>query len=172
MIVLNIDGVVVDLDSELQYLLDYDESVSRDRAGFRWSDVYSDIPEDVLNSTLLNPLTYKNAKPFEDAWYWVNHYSSEYDIMYVTSRDTSLTSLTWQWFVDWDLPADFVVFEKDKPYFLPQLEISIYVDDHPDIVKYLDKMGIKAFLINRYYNLDYDIDDNLRIDSLWDIKCV
>lgn len=168
MIVLNIDGVVADLGSELEHAFN-SASVVDEAGGFRWRDIFCHVSDRDFEIVFSDPLTYKNAKPFEDAWYWINHHSAQYDIMYVTSRDSSLNRITWEWFVDWDIPADFVVFEGDKAYFIPQLEVSVYVDDHPDIVKYLRYHGIKAYVLNRSYNLHYEIDEAFRINSLWEI---
>jgi len=33
-------------------------------------------------------------------------------------------------------------------------------------------LGINAFLLNRPYNANGNVDPEFRINSLWDIKCV
>jgi FMN phosphatase YigB (HAD superfamily) len=64
------------------------------------------------------------------------------------------------------------VFEKNKPEFLSQIQVSVYVDDYPDMVEGSRDLGINAFLLNRPYNMNADINPEFRINSLWDIKCV
>jgi len=175
LIILDIDGVVADMFGELDLVLQqagYPAHHWEKWQGYHWSEIYPDIDRDVLDLFLKNPLLAKNAKAFEDAWYWTNHYSSQYDIMYLTARDPALTQVTWNWFFEWDIPADFVVFEKNKPEFLSQIQVSVYVDDYPDMVRGSRDLGINAFLLNRPYNMNADIDPEFRINSLWDIKCV
>jgi len=175
MIVLDIDGVVSDMFAELDFVLQqagYPPNHWETWRGYHWDEIYPDIDRDVLDLFLKNPLLVKNSKPFEDAWYWANHYSSQYDIMYLTARDKSLSQVTWDWFFEWDIPADFVVFEKNKPEFLSQIQVTVYVDDYPDMVQQASDIGVNAFLMNRPYNMNADVNPDLRINSLWDIKCV
>lgn len=175
MIILDIDGVVADYFSELVHIIrtagwevhDWNEWNS-----LNWAEVIPDLDSDVVELLFSNPMLAKNCRPFEESWYWVNHYSSIYDIMYVTSRDQSLTQYTWDWFFSWDIPADFVVFEKNKSDFIKNLQVNVYVDDVPEFVVDARKSGVNAFLMNRSYNLNYDIDPQFRINSLWDITCV
>lgn len=127
--------------------------------------------EDIEESTL-DILSIKNAKPYEDAWYWVNHYSSMYDIMFITSRTKKLNTPTWEWFREWDIPVDFVVFEEDKIDFLQQINPTVYVDDDVYNVSNAIDAGITAFVIDREYNRVSGSDHINRIISLWDIKCV
>lgn len=175
MIILDIDGVVVDLFEELDYLLrkdGHDIDHWQNWSGYNWSEAYPNISSDVIDDILKNPLTVKNAKAFSDAWYWTNHYSSTYDIMYLTARDKSLDSYTWDWFYEWDVPVDFIVFEQDKVEFLKQLEVSVFVDDNPEMAQGAHEAGIPSYLLNRPYNLKADVDPAIRINSLWDLKCV
>lgn len=161
MIVLDIDGVVANFFDELDYALR--------QSGFGSRESVS--PEE-LSRFMTHPLVAKNAKPFEDAWYWVNHYSDKYDLMYLTSRDDSLSRLTWDWFFDWDMPADFVVFQRQKVEFLQQIQVSVYVDDNPNIINAALEVGVNAYLINRDYNVNYHVESDRRINYLWEIKCV
>lgn len=175
MIILDIDGVVVDLFEELDYILrkdGHDIDHWQNWSGYNWSEAYPNISSDVIDDILKNPLTVKNAKAFSDAWYWTNHYSSIYDIMYLTARDKSLDSYTWDWFYEWDVPVDFIVFEQDKVEFLKQLEVSVFVDDNPEMAQGAREVGIPSYLLNRPYNLKADVDPAIRINSLWDLKCV
>jgi uncharacterized HAD superfamily protein len=175
MIILDIDGVVVDLFEELDYLLKKDgHNVDhwQNWSGYAWNEAYPDISLNIIDSILKNPLTVKNAKAFSDAWYWTNHHSSTYDIMYLTARDKSLDKYTWDWFYEWDVPVDFVVFEENKVEFLQQLEVTVFVDDNPEMAQGAHEAGIPSYLLNRPYNLNADVDPKIRIDSLWDIKCV
>jgi uncharacterized HAD superfamily protein len=173
MIVLDIDGVVADFFEELQITLNkcgYEFKHWMEWPSYHWEDICPNIPRDTLNSFLLDPLVVKNSKAFNHAWHWINHYSSRYDVMYLTARDISLSSETWDWFFEWDIPADFVVFEKNKPEFLSQIEVSVYVDDHPDMAQQAKDLGVNSFLLNRPYNINADVDPSIRIDSLWEIE--
>jgi uncharacterized HAD superfamily protein len=145
MIVLDIDGVV--------------------------SNTYEHLMLDEIGHYTPDALGIKNAKPFEDAWYWVNHYSSIYDIMFVTNRDKKFTNVTWEWFREWDIPVDFVVFEDDIVEFLSQMNPTIYVNDSCALIEDALSANINAFLVDRPYNKNDDSSID-RIFSLWDIKCV
>jgi uncharacterized HAD superfamily protein len=146
MIVLDIDGVV--------------------------SDTYEGVALSEISRYTPSSLEVKNSKPFEDAWYWINHYSSIYDIMFITERDKSLTNLTWEWFRVWDIPVDFIVFEKDATEFLAQVNPTVYVNDNAVVVSEAVKFGVNTFLVDRPYNED-SVDIGVsRIRSLWEIKCV
>ena len=173
MIVLDIDGVVADYFSELVHILNasgVEAAHWSEWSDYHWSEVYPDIDADVINLLLANPMLAKNCRPFEEAWYWTNHYSSSYDIMYVTARNEALSQDTWNWFYNWDMPADFVVFEEKKSEFIANLQVDVYVDDYPDLVKKSREYGVNAFLLNRPYNLNADIPDKYRINSLWDLR--
>lgn len=146
MIVLDIDGVV--------------------------SNTYEDVPLGQVDGYIPDSLTIKNAKPFEDAWYWINHYSSIYDIMFVTDRDKKLTNITWEWFREWDIPVDFIVFDTDTTEFLSQMNPTVYVDDSVDAVMAANIAGVNSFLVNRPYNMSNLLEDNIKINTLWDLKCV
>jgi uncharacterized HAD superfamily protein len=174
-IILDIDGVVANLFEEVDYLLQdlgHDVNHVDHSIGYDWQDMYPGVSVDTINSIVSNPLTIKNSKPYEESWYWVNHYSSSYDIMFLTARNDALTNQTWDWFFEWDIPADFVVFQEEKVDFLKCLEVSVFVDDNPDVVSQARVEGIPSYLLNRPYNKTYDIDPAFRINSLWDIKCV
>ena len=146
MIVLDIDGVV--------------------------SDTYQDNIFENIDESTLSSLDIKNAKPFEDAWYWINHYSSIYDIMFITSRDKRNTAATWEWFRDWDIPVDFVVFEPDRIQFLAQINPTVYIDDNQDNVSAALDVGVNAILLDAEYNMESSISSKFRVSTLWDIECV
>ena len=172
MIVLDIDGVVANPFNEVNYFLEtlgYETKVWTSWESDKWSEVYNYVNSSTMIDCINSKLIYKNALPFEESWYWTNHYSSTYDIMYLSARPETMSQLTWDWFMDWDIPADFVVFQKNKVEFLEQLYLDIYIDDNPQIVIDAFEKGIPARLINRPYNLTANIDPKLRINSLWDI---
>lgn len=177
MIVLDIDGVIANPFDEIDYRLSklgYETRKFEERVeGYHWKDIYPDIPADVLKGIINDPLTIKNATAIESSWYWINHMSSTYDIMFLTARDPKLTDATWSWFFDWDIPADFVVFEKNKVEFLETIRDSIYVyvDDYPEMVHGAWDYGINAFMFNQPYNGSYfEVNDEIpRVSSLWEI---
>lgn len=136
------------------------------------SNTYEGVPVDEIGEFSIDSLKIKNSKPFEDAWYWINHYSSIYDLMFTTSRDKKFTNVTWEWFREWDIPVDFIVFETSLTDFLSQINPTVYVSDNPVIIESTAAARVNSLLITREYNLSFDIDANMRIASLWDIKCV
>jgi uncharacterized HAD superfamily protein len=173
MIILDIDGVVANPFNELNFVLE--------RAGYEtynwntwrscsWQDAYPHVDQDFISQCALDYNIYRNAIPFEDAWYWANHYSSTYDLMYLTARPNIMSETTWSWFMDWDIPADFVVFEPNKVEFLVQIKPDVFVDDDAKTVQLASNSGVNAFLMNRPYNANDEIDDKLRINSLWEIE--
>jgi len=173
MIVLEIDGVIANYRDELRFRLNAagfhaDNVCELDNCDF--SEVYPDIPSGGLDLFLNDPLIVKNAKSFEDAWYWVNHFSSSYDIMFLTGRDISLTSPTWDWFREWDIPADFIVFQEDKIKFLYEILPTVYVDDDPEVISQAISVGVNAYLYNRPYNQEHSVPEGRRINSLWEIE--
>lgn len=173
MIVLDIDGVVANPLDELNYHLKkrgYETRHHSEWKDYHWKNIYPDVPREVIHEIFGDPLVIKNAMAFEDAWYWTNHYSSQYDIMYLTARQQKVSSATWDWFFEWDIPADFIVFEEKKVEFLAALEVNVFVDDYPDMAQGAHDAGINAYLMNRPYNLNADVDPAIRINSLWDIK--
>lgn len=173
MIVLDIDGVVANPFNELNFLIEKSNNESKDVSSWKsssWFDVYNDIDPSIIEDCLNNEILYKNAIPFEDAWYWANYHSSFYDIMYLTARPEIMSPVTWGWFMDWDIPADFIVFQKNKVEFLVQLHLDVFVDDDAEIAQAAYDAGINAYLMDRPYNQSADIDPKIRIKSLWDIK--
>lgn len=172
MIVLDIDGVVADFYSELVYVMKnngVEISHWSEWGDYHFSNIIKDYDHTLVQSIIDNPIVAKNCKPFEEAWYWTNFYGERYDIMYLTSRNESLNNTTWNWFYEWDMPADFVVFERNKVEFLRNLQIDVYIDDHPEVVSLARDSGIEAYLINRPYNSEYLIDNDFRINSLWEV---
>lgn len=113
-------------------------------------------------------LDIKNAKPYEDAWYWVNHYSSTYDIMFLTQRSNDLSTVTWEWFRQWDIPVDFIVFDTDERDFLCQINPSVFIDSDKELVEYLIEKNINAKFIDRANgcedNFEYIIDNIWKVD--------
>lgn len=138
----------------------------------RIDGVVADVDEKFLSGgSTMTSLDIKNFKPHQDAWYWINHYSSTYDIMFITERDKSFTNVTWEWFREWDIPVDFIVFDTDELEFIQQINPDLFIDVNPSLVSSLASSGIESFLIDRSFNAGPDLGER-RIISIWDIKCV
>lgn len=135
------------------------------------ANVFEDVADKLVNFYVLTELEIKNAKPFEDAWYWINHYSSKYDIMFTTNRSKVFTDLTWEWLREWDIPADFVVFEENPLEFLSQVKPTVYIQDNSEYASMAIDLGINTVLVDRSYNQESSVLDNIRVKSLWDIQC-
>ena len=135
------------------------------------ANVFEDVEDRLVNSYALTELEIKNAKPFEEAWYWINHYSSKYDIMFTTNRDKVFTDLTWEWLREWDIPTDFVVFEENPIKFLSQVKPTIYIQDDSEYAIMSLEAGVNTVLVDRSYNQQYSLLDDIRVKSFWDIKC-
>ena len=173
MIVLDIDGVVANPFNELNYVLEnagYETYNWNTWTSNFWHKAYPHVDKNFISNCLNDDNIYRNATPFEDAWYWTNYYSSIYDLMYLTARPNSTSETTWSWFMDWDIPADFIVFEKNKVEFLAQISLDVFIDDDPKTVQLALNSGINAFLMNRPYNSNFEIDPKYRITSLWEIE--
>jgi uncharacterized HAD superfamily protein len=177
-ICLDIDGVIANIYDEVNFQVK--------KAGYKtvpWSewnkpyltDFYDWCDSDFVRSLFQNKIVIKNAIPFRDSWLWVNHMAIErgHDIVYVTHRKSNLSSVTWDWFMDWGLPASDIHFVHNKPELIKSLDnVSFFVEDLPNNANDAHRAGIKTYLINRSYNASEVVDSGIeRINSLWEIDC-
>ena len=172
MIVLDIDGVVGNsyMELNLQLKKQGHEVTSHDSwEDYKFKDIYPDIPAEEIDEIMTDPLFAKNCVPYEDTWYFINYYSSYHKIILLTARPNVLESATWAWCMDWDIPVDDIIFDKDKITHLKQLEPVVYVDDMWKTVDNCLIAGIPAYLHTRSYNMKFEMGLN-RIDNLWDLR--
>lgn len=174
MILLDIDGVIANPYHELNFQLQrdgFDGLVHPDQwTNYDWNLIYPHIGEEKIKEYFDNPILIRNAVPYEDAWYWINHMSSSHEIICITARDKSVESATYHWFYDWDIPVDKIYFEKHKMAVIEELGDHVcFVEDHGPTAKLAADMGFNSYLRSRSYNMGYSESPAIRINSLWEV---
>lgn len=154
-IVLDLDGVIADIDKAIDEILlsrgidDYDYS--------NWLITHHEC--DLSNEIMGNSLFWKNLQPLSDAWYQVNHwFSTGYDVYIVTARRTEASiSVTEQWLDDWKINTMPPIFAKmgEKHNIINDLKPLFVVEDNPHEVETLIKEGNNAYLRKAWYNKAY-----------------
>lgn len=154
-IVLDLDGVIADIDSaindelSLKGLDDYDYS--------HWLITHHSCNES--DEIMGKSIFWRNLVPFQDAWYQVNDwFSSGYDVYIVTARRTEASmSITEQWLDDWKINTMPPIFAKmgEKHNIINDLDPLFVVEDNPNEIKTLIEEGHKAYLRKAWYNQSY-----------------
>jgi uncharacterized HAD superfamily protein len=169
---LDIDGVIANPYEEVNRRLKeegYAVSDWETWANERLTETYHWIPNKLVRGMFKDKLVMKNAVPFDDSWYWVNHHSKDHEIICVTHRAGFLKTVTWNWFFDWNIDVNDIMFVQDKGAAIESIGgCDIYVDDFYKNVKNVEDAGYKSFLMSRNYN-KYSGDDVDRINSLWEL---
>ncbi len=176
MIVTDIDGVVADLNPEVIYRarkagFKINESVVS-APNYLWEDLSDQITEEWVQAQFKDPTFWLNAKPYEDVWYWLNHHSSEHEIIAVSHRPADMLSYSYRWFYDWDMPVDKIYHGRDKKEVLSEIGASIFVEDFFPIAEAIAyATDISTYLIDRPYNQFDLLESKLnRIYSVWEIQ--
>lgn len=174
-ICLDIDGVIAN---------PYDEVNKRiEEAGFKtipwtewdsWSvaEIYDWCDPKFVKGLFRDKLVMKNAVPFRDSWQFVNHLVNCFDeeIVYVTHRANFLSKVTWDWFMDWEIPCHDIHFVHNKSELINSLDnVRFFVEDNANNANDAFEAGIKTYLINRGYN-KFEETWADRVNSLWEIK--
>lgn len=154
-IVLDLDGVIADIDSAISQRLlsrgvdDYDYS--------NWLITHHtcELSDDIMG----NSLFWRNLVPFQDAWFQVNNwFSMGYDVYIVTARRTDESmSVTEQWLDEWRINTMPPIFAKmgEKHNIINEIKPLFVVEDNPNEVRTLLEEGNNAFLRKAWYNLPY-----------------
>jgi histidinol phosphatase-like enzyme len=149
-IVLDLDGVIADIDTGISDYLDYVWGVDVDYKDWLMTDTQD---EEALK-LFSNALFWKNLKPFEDAFFQVNYwFNLGIDVHVVTARRR---------------PAAYFSKFGEKVDIIKGLNPMFVVEDNPSEIEILEDAGIKCFLKNAWYNAGYwkQMD---RVNSLLDI---
>ena len=154
-IVLDLDGVIADIDSSI-----YEHLNSRGADDYDYSHwLITHHSCDESDEIMGNSLFWKNLIPFQDAWYQVNYwFSLGYDVYVVTARRTDASmSVTEKWLDDWKINTMPPIFAKmgEKHTIVNDLNPLFVVEDNPHEVKTLLEEGNNAFLRKAWYNQKY-----------------
>lgn len=175
MIALDIDGVIANLIPEVIYRakkegFKIDKSVINNH-NILLENVSDKITFNWIKSHFDDPTFWRNAIPFEDAWYWINHHYAK-GIICITHRPqtTSCENATWRWFNDWDLFVDDIVHCDHKHDIINDRGTAIFVEDTwLGALHAAEYTNSKVYILNREYNqgIHKKIE---RINSLWEIN--
>lgn len=168
-IVLDLDGVIADIGGALdKWISDKYDTEDVDYSSWLITDNNADQAMEIFN----NPLFWKNMKPYEDAWYCVNHWFYwGFDVHIVTARRCNASiKETQPWLDMWRINTMSPIFTNinEKHDVIESINPIFVVEDNPHEVDILRGHGIKAMLRKQWYNKEY-WNDFPTVDSLWDI---
>jgi uncharacterized HAD superfamily protein len=178
-IALDIDGVIADIQTELEIRLkkDYDISIAReDWHTFLIEKQFPEVSGDWVMNQFADPSFYLNAICYPAAWYMVNKwFMSGNDVFLVTCRGPAhgekTVALTERWLDEWEIGYNRLYHSQtrlEKYKTLVELEIDLFVEDDPHEVR-LASEYVNAFLMDHPYNRDSDIGSGTRISSLYQV---
>lgn len=154
-IVLDLDGVIADIASSIDEYLSKNCKDNVDYSTWLTTEHHCELSDTIMG----NSAFWKNIKPFEDAWYQVNNWSSlNYNVYIVTARRTKASmSITEQWLDSWRINTMRPIFCKmgEKHNIVRELNPIFMVEDNPNEVQTLIKDGIKTYLRRAWYNEKY-----------------
>ena len=153
-IVLDLDGVIADIDSGVKAELKK-RDIKQNHKSWFITNTLSPLATEIFD----DPLFWKNLKPYEDAWYQVNYwFSQNIDIHIVTARRrTAAVEQTIPWLDSWGintLQPKFSEFGK-KVDIIKDINPMFVVEDNPHEIKILQDNGIKCFMRKQWYNFDH-----------------
>jgi hypothetical protein len=155
-IVLDLDGVIANIDKSVSDHLFYTHGVSDEDYGSWFTTNTTD--ENALN-LFRDKLFWRNMKPFEDAYFQVNYwFSLGIDVNIVTARkQPAAIEETAPWLDMWRINTSrprFSEFGK-KIDIIKQIDPLFVVEDNPHEIEILQEHGIKCYLRAAWYNQDY-----------------
>jgi len=168
-IILDLDGVIADIDTAVSEYLHYDCGVSLDYS--KW--LTTDIKDEEALRLFSNKIFWKNLKPFEDAWHQVNHwFSYGVDVHILTARRSPASvdaTIPWlnNWNINTTIPKFSLMGEKHK--IAKEINPVYMVEDNPNEVMILRDHGINCFLRKAWYNKSH-WNDMPCIDTLYDLN--
>ena len=168
-IVLDLDGVVADIDTAISEYLHYDCGVNIDYS--KW--LTTNTKDEEALKLFSNPIFWKNIKPLEDSWHKCNEwFSNNVDIYIVTARKQQASvDSTQKWLDEWNIGHNKVYFSDfgKKIDIIKKINPEFVVEDNFNEIKVLQKSGVKCYLKKAWYNKKYwETFDS--IDSLYDIR--
>ena len=142
-IVLDLDGVIADIDTAVADYLFYNHGVTDEDYGSWFTSNTTD--ENALK-LFRNNLFWRNMKPFEDAFFQVNHwFSLGIDINIVTARrQPAAVEETVPWLDMWRINTAKPMFSEfgKKIDIIKNIDPLIVVEDNPNEIKILQENGI------------------------------
>lgn len=167
-IVLDLDGVIADIDTAISDFLNYNVGVSEDYSSW----LTSDTKDKEAIKLFQDAYFWKNLKPFEDAFFQVNHwFSLGIDVNIVTARrQQAAVDETMPWLDKWRISTSKPMFSEfgKKIDIIKNIDPLFVVEDNPHEIEILESYGIKCFLRAAWYNQDYWNKMNT-IESLFEI---
>jgi len=168
-IILDLDGVISDIDTAISEYLHHDCGVGFDYS--KW--LTTDTKDEEALHLFSNPLFWKNLKPFEDAWHQVNYWFSEgINVHILTARRMPVSmEATIPWLNEWKINTLIPKFSLYNEKYKMAKEINpVYmVEDNPSEVEILLNNGVNCFLRKAWYN-EFYWDKLPTIDTLYDLK--
>lgn len=168
-IVLDLDGVISDIDTAISDYLHHNFGVDEDYSSWLTSDTQDKEALKLFSDELF----WKNLKPFEDAWHQVNKwFSNDIDVNIVTARKKEASvRMTEPWLDAWrinTLRPKFATINK-KHEIVSELDPIFMVEDNPYEVISLRDHGINCYLRKAWYNKKF-WKDLPCIDTLYDLE--
>lgn len=168
-IVLDLDGVIADIDKSVSNYLQQDGSVD-DPSYAEWFTTNTKNPEAL--KLFGNSLFWKNIKPFSDAFFQINYWASiGYEINVVTARrQEASVKEAMPWLNKWHIEIHEIYFAEygKKIDIVKNIDPIFVVEDNPEEIKVLESCGVKCFLRAAWYNQS-SWNDFTTIESLYDI---
>ena len=168
-IVLNLDGVVADIDTSVSEYLHYDCGISLDYS--KWLTTNTKDKEAL--HLFSKKIFWKNLKPFEDAWHQVNYwFGSGIDVHVLTARRSSASKdAVSSWLNNWNINTTIPRFSllNEKYKIAQEINPTYMVEDNPNEVIILREHGVNCLLRKAWYNKSH-WDELPCIDTLYDLS--
>ena len=168
-IILDLDGVIADIDTAMSDYMHYNFGVSMDYS--KW--LTTDTKDKEALKLFSNKIFWKNLKPFEDAWHQVNYwFGSGIDVHVLTARRSSASKdavASWlnNWNINTTIPRFSLLNEKYK--IAQEINPTYMVEDNPNEVIILREHGVNCLLRKAWYNKSH-WDELPCIDTLYDLS--
>ena len=168
-IVLDLDGVIADIDTAISNYLHYNFGVDEDYSSW----LISDTKDNEALKLFSDELFWKNLIPFEDAWYQINKwFSDDIDVHIVTARKREASvRMTEPWLDAWRINTLRPKFAKiNKKYeIVSEIQPIFMVEDNPHEVVSLRDHGINCYLRKAWYNKPF-WNDLPCIENLYELE--
>jgi hypothetical protein len=150
-LVFKLNGVIRDFVKNLNFALEEKDLINYDYADWYLINKYDEHCDKVAN----NPLFWKNLKPFDDAWYQVNHFFNQ-ALPVIIVTDSYSTDKDEDWLDSWRIQYDKVI--SSRHHFadnLKDINPLLIVDDIPENIELYHSMGFNGILRRAWYNRDF-----------------
>lgn len=168
-IILDLDGVIADIDTAISDYMHYNFGVSMDYS--KW--LTTDTKDKEALKLFSNKIFWKNLKPFEDAWHQVNYwFGSGIDVHVLTARRSSASKdAVSSWLNNWNINTTIPRFSllNEKYKIAQEINPTYMVEDNPNEVIILREHGVNCLLRKAWYNKSH-WDELPCIDTLYDLS--